>query len=289
VAAREARAVRVDIGDGVRLWFDVEGLGLVPDGDEMGERPTLLLLHGGPGMDHSTFKPAMSELADICQIVYYDHRGNGRSDRGRPEDWHFDVWADDVVRLCDALGIARPIVLGNSFGGMVAMRYLARHPDHPSKVVLSSTAARMDLRVIVDTFRRLGGDDAAAAAEAFWTEPTAEHRERYLAVCGPLYTQQPGNVLESNRIVRRAAVLTHFVEGEQRTFDLRADLAAARCPVLLLAGALDPVTPLEAMEEIRDALPPHHVRWEVFDDAGHGVYRDSPERTFAVLRDFILS
>lgn len=284
----QTHPVRVDIGDGIRLWCDIEGLGLVPDGDSMRERPTLLLLHGGPGMDHSTFKPTMSQLADLCQIVYYDHRGNGRSDRGRPEDWVFDVWADDVVRLCDALGVERPIVLGTSFGGMVAMRYLARHPDHPSKVVLSSTAARMHLPAIVDTFRRLGGDDAAAAAHAFWTEPTDEHRDRYLAVCGPLYTQQPGNTLESERVVRRADVLTHFVEGEQRSLDLRGDLGAARCPVLVLAGALDPVTPLTSMEEVRDSLPPHLVRWEVLDDAGHGVYRDSPTRTFAVLRDFIV-
>ena len=62
--------MRVDIGDGVRLWFDVEGAGLVPDGEVMRERPTLLLLHGGPGMDHSSFKPAFSQLADVCQIVY---------------------------------------------------------------------------------------------------------------------------------------------------------------------------------------------------------------------------
>jgi proline iminopeptidase len=281
--------MRVDIGDGTRIWFDVDGLGLVPDGDGMRDRPTLLLLHGGPGLDHSTFKPTMTPLADVCQVVYYDHRGNGRSDRGDPADWNFDVWADDVVRFCDALGIERPVVCGNSFGGMVAMRYLARHPDHPSKVVLSSTAARMDLDRIVDAFARFGGEEAGSMARLFWTEPTREHQARYLEVCGPVYTRQPGNPLDSGRIVRRPAVLEHFVLGEQRTMDLRPGLAAARCPVLLLAGAYDPITPLAAMEEIRDALPADLVQWEVFDDAGHGVFRDSPQRTIAVLRDFLLS
>jgi proline iminopeptidase len=281
--------MRIDIGDGIRLWFDVEGLGLVPDGDVMREQPTLLLLHGGPGMDHSGFKPTMSALADLCQVVYVDHRGNGRSDRGDPADWVFDVWADDVVRFCDALGIERPIVLGNSFGGMVAMRYLARHPEHPAKVILSSTAARMDLDSIVDMFGRLGGDDVASAAKAFWTDPTPEHISRYLEVCGPHYTQQPGNTLENTRVVRNADVLTHFVNGEQRTMDLRAGLAAARCPVLLLAGELDPITPLVSMEEIRASLPAGVVRWEQFPHAGHGVFRDSPERTIAVLRDFVVS
>jgi proline iminopeptidase len=76
--------VKVEIEDGVRLWFDVEGLGLVPDGDAMRERATILLLHGGPGMDHSLFKPGFSTLADVGQVVYYDHRGQGRSDRRTP-------------------------------------------------------------------------------------------------------------------------------------------------------------------------------------------------------------
>ena len=52
------------------------------------------------------------------------------------------TWADDVVRLCDALDIEHPIVFGNSFGGFVAQRYLGRHPNHPAKVILSSTQAR---------------------------------------------------------------------------------------------------------------------------------------------------
>src|SRR5213592_2868208 len=68
--------------NGVRLFFDVEGAKLVPDGPVMREKPTLLLLHGGPGFDHSIYKPAYSALADIAQIVYLDHRGNGRSEDG---------------------------------------------------------------------------------------------------------------------------------------------------------------------------------------------------------------
>ena len=63
--------------NGVRLPFDVEGASLVPDGASMREKPTLLLLHGSPGLDHSTYKPGHSSLADCAQIIYLDHRGNG--------------------------------------------------------------------------------------------------------------------------------------------------------------------------------------------------------------------
>jgi proline iminopeptidase len=73
--------------NGVRLFFDVEGASLVPDGPTMREKPTLLLLHGGPGFDHSIYKPAYSALADVAQVVYLDHRCNGCSDAGPKEAW----------------------------------------------------------------------------------------------------------------------------------------------------------------------------------------------------------
>jgi proline iminopeptidase len=59
--------MHVHVGD-VKLFFDVEGAKLVADGPAMREHPTLLLLHGGPGFDHSSFKPAFSQLADIAQV-----------------------------------------------------------------------------------------------------------------------------------------------------------------------------------------------------------------------------
>jgi pimeloyl-ACP methyl ester carboxylesterase len=109
--------------NGVQLFFDIEGAKLVPDGPVMREKPTLLLLHGGPGFDHSIYKPAYSGLADIAQVIYLDHRGNGRSEDGPRESWNLVQWGDDVSAFCDALGISDPIVLGVSFGGKVALAY----------------------------------------------------------------------------------------------------------------------------------------------------------------------
>src|SRR5262245_10595885 len=103
--------------NGVRLFFDVEGASLVPDGPSMREKPTLLLLHGGPGFDHSIYKLAYSSLADCAQVIYLDHRGNGRSDAGPKEAWTLAQWGDDVRAFCDVLGIERPAGLGASVAG----------------------------------------------------------------------------------------------------------------------------------------------------------------------------
>ena len=166
--------------NGAKLFFDVEGAGLIPDGPRMKTKPTLVLLHGGPGFDHTMYKPAFSVLADIVQILYFDHRGNGRSTGGSPETWNLTQWGDDVKGLCDALGIEKPIVYGGSFGGFVAQAYATRHPDHPAKLVLASTAARVDFQTIFAAFERIGGQHARSVAETYWLDPTAESRAKYI-------------------------------------------------------------------------------------------------------------
>jgi pimeloyl-ACP methyl ester carboxylesterase len=152
--------------NGTRLWFDVDGPALVPDGSAMLEQPTVVLLHGGPGsFDHSYFKPDFARLSTVAQVVYLDLPGHGRSAWGDPASWSFEAAADDVRAFCDAVGIARPVVFGHSLGGFVAMLYAAQHPDHPGALVLQSTFARFDLGRIVEGFRRVGGDEVAAIAE----------------------------------------------------------------------------------------------------------------------------
>ncbi|WP_395703832.1 alpha/beta fold hydrolase [Aquabacterium sp.] len=280
----------ITIAPGVRLFVDIEGPGLVPDGPRLREKPTLLLLHGGPGYDHSGFKPAFSRLADIAQIVYVDHRGHGRSDRRPPEEWTLDTFADDVVRLCDALGIVKPIVLGQSFGGFVAQRYIARHPAHPAKVILSSTSPHMGLARKLAMFEQLGGPEARRVAEAFWTMPNEATWAEYNRVCRRHYnTVQPANDDGHRRIIFNEPILFASAGGEQQTMNLLPGLARAQCPVLVMAGMQDPVCPIDDAKDIAAALPPQWLRFAAFAKSGHGAWRDEPEAAFALLRDFILT
>lgn len=282
--------MRVDIGGGVRLFFDVEGSKLTAQGHVMVEHPTLLLLHGGPGFDHSLFKPWWSAFADTHQVIYLDQRGHGRSDqRNDPSGWNLDMWADDVVRFCDALEIERPVVVGNSFGGAVAMHYAARHPNHPGKLVLSSATGKPDAQARDDAFERLGGPEAAAIARRFFDEDPDGARDDYTRVCLPLYNQRPGAdpTGSLDRTVRNPAVGTHYAMGERKTMNLLGGLSNIRCPTLLLAGELDPVCPVAYQEALLEHLPRHLVRFELMADCGHGTYRDQPERTMAVLREFL--
>jgi pimeloyl-ACP methyl ester carboxylesterase len=282
--------------NGVRLFFDVEGGKLVPNGPAMREKPTLLLLHGGPGSDHSLLKPAYSALADVAQVIYLDHRGNGRSDAGPQETWTLAQWGDDVRAFCDALGIANPIVLGVSFGGMVALSYATRHPAHPGKLVLISTEAvggsYRERRV--ELFERFGGPEVGALARRRFLEaggqpdPAALDDWRRLAM--PLYTRTPRDPDAMRRAIGRMETLRWFTRpgGESRTFDMLADLGRIQCPTLVLGGEDDPMHPIESQADIAAALPAHLVRFERFANCGHAVVPDAGERAIATIRNFII-
>ena len=283
--------------NGVRLFFDVEGAKLVPDGPVMREKPVLLMLHGGPGADHSIYRPAYSALADVAQIVYLDHRGNGRSEDGPRESWNLAQWGDDVRAFCDALGIVDPIVLGASFGGMVALAYATRHPAHPSKLVLISTEAAggsyRERRVAL--FERFGGPEVGALARRRFLQPEApldqEAREAWRRLAMPVYTRIPRDPDMARRAINRPEVALHWIAkpgGESDTFNMFPELDRIRCPTLVIGGEDDPMHPIESQTDLAAALPPHLVQFERFADCGHGVVPDAPDRAMALLRDFIL-
>jgi len=281
--------------NGVQLFFDVEGGKLVPDGPAMREKPTLLLLHGGPGFDHSIYKPQYSALADIAQVIYLDHRGNGRSEDGPRENWNLAQWGDDVRAFCDVLGIANPIVLGASFGGMVALAYATRHPTHPSKLVLISTEAaggtHRERRV--ELFERFGGPEVGALARRRFLEVRGHADQASLdawrRLAFPLYTRTPRDPEVARRAVSRPEVQHWFVkpDGESHTFNMFPDLHRIQCPTLVLGGEDDPMHPIESQADIAAALPAHLVQFERFPNCGHAVVPDAPERAMAVIRDFI--
>jgi pimeloyl-ACP methyl ester carboxylesterase len=281
--------MRVHIGDGVRLFVDVDGFGLVPDddGSRMRDRPTIVAMHGGPGLDHVGLKLGLESLRDVAQLVVYDHRGHGRSDRRSVDEWTLDTWADDVVRLCDVLGIERPIVLGNSFGGFVALRYLTRHPDHAAKVILYATMANGRLDGIVEGFRAVGGDEAAEAARAFWSAPSESTVARYQQLCRPLYTTRDEPITSDALTIRHDAVFAHFAASEMWTFDHRNDLAHVTCPVLVLSGEHDPVCSPASTRDMVEALPAASTTWVRFDGSSHAIARDEPDAFGAAVRSFI--
>jgi proline iminopeptidase len=253
----------------------------------MRERPTVVLLHGGPGsFDHSYFKPDFARLAMSAQVVYLDLVGHGRSDCGEPEDWTFELAADAVRDFCDAVEIDRPIVLGHSLGGFVALVYAIRHPAHPSGLVLQSTFARFDLERIVADFRRVGGDEVAAVVQRSYGGDSESVTPEEWAPCWKLLGPWVPGDDERGRTVAHDELNAHGLELMQ-SFDVLDRMDRIECPTLVCVGELDPMTPVAAAREMADALPPRVARLEIVAGAGHFTWRDAPEGYWPLLSDFV--
>ena len=276
--------MHIDV-NGTRLWFDVDGPALVPDGSEMRQRPTVVLVHGGPGVyDHSYFKPDFGRLAEHAQVVYLDLRGHGRSDWGDAGAWSFETCADDVRMFCDVVGIDRPIVLGHSMGGPIVLLYGARHPGHAAGLVVQSGFARWDTSRMVEGFRRVAGDEVAEIAGRSYAGESVPDEEwaRVFSAFGP-------HLPDKEREAHTPQNLELNSRGMDliRQLDIVDQLSHVDAPTLVSVGDLDPVTPVAAAEEIVGALPEGIAQLEILDGAGHFSWMDTPERYWPMIIEFI--
>jgi proline iminopeptidase len=217
------------------------------------------------------------------QVVYLDLRDHGRSDRGDPAAWSFEACADDVPAVCDALGIERPIVLGHSMGGFVAILTASRHPGHAGGLILLSTIARFDLDRLTEGVRAAAGDEVAALARRDYggDEVAANEWARVFAAFGP-------HVPNVDVLARRIQNLDVAAVGMDlmRGLDLRDQLPRIASPTLVCVGSLDPVTSVSASREIATGLAPGVGRLEVLEGAGHFPWLDDPDAVFGVIRSF---
>src|SRR3982751_3005392 len=144
--------MRIEV-DGARIFFDVQGAKLRPDGPWLREVPTVVIVHTGPGADHTPYKEHVGPaLAEVAQVIYVDLRGCGRSDPGSPDDWRIDRWTTDLRELLRRLHVERPVILAAGWGAYMGLTYAQRWPDELSKLVLVNPIARADLPRIIARF-----------------------------------------------------------------------------------------------------------------------------------------
>lgn len=276
---------------GTDLFFDVDGAQFVPDGPRMVERPVLFLLHGGPGGEHSGFKTQHGALRDVCQLVYLDHRGSGRSAPADRSTYTLDENVADLEALREHLGLERIAVLGSSYGGMVAQGYAIRHTNRVSNLILVATAP--SYRFMDDAKRILaarGTAEQVRVCEKLWsgTFESLDQLLEYYAVMAPLYSvrHDPSKVEEANRrSLRNYDQVNIGFGGFLRTYDFIPDLHRITCPTLVLAGAHDWICAPNHSRIIAEKIPRAHLK--VFPHSSHNISGDEPEAYFAALKGFL--
>ena len=278
---------------GTEIYFDVEGMGLVPEGSRMVERPVAFVIHGGPGGDHTGFKPGLGPLAERMQLVYFDHRGQGRSAKGDPATYTLDENVEDMEALRQHLGLGPIVSIGTSYGGMVAMAHAARYPRSVSHLVLVVTAAHAGFNARArQIVAERGTAEQKEVAAQLWAGAldTPEKLRRYYDVMGPLYSRSHDPVAakagRDRGILSPEALNRAFAPGGfLQHYDLRPELARIVAPTLILAGRHDWICPPEFSEEIHRLVPGSDLR--IFEESSHSIRADEPRRMIDAIAGFV--
>jgi proline iminopeptidase len=278
---------------GTEIYFDVEGMGLVPEGARMVERPVAFVIHGGPGGDHTGFKPALTPLAERMQLVYFDHRGQGRSAKGDPATYTLDENVEDMEALRQHLGLGPIVSIGTSYGGMVAMAHAARYPRSVSHLVLVVTAAHAGFNARArQLVAERGTAEQKEVAAQLWAGAldTPEKLRRYYDVMGPLYSRSHDPVAakagRDRGILSPEALNRAFAPGGfLQHYDLRPELSRIVAPTLILAGRHDWICPPEFSEEIHRLVPGSDLR--IFEESSHSIRADEPRKMIDAIAGFV--
>lgn len=263
--------------NGTELFYEVDGDGA-----------PCVILHGGLGADHTLYRRTLDRLSPPIQLIYLDHRGNGRSGRPPLETLTMEQLADDVCGLTDHLGLDRFNVLGHSYGGFVAQEVAIRSPDRVAALLLIST-----------TPGQLGSHESPArieqgpppppeVVELMSTEPATDEdlavaMDRML----PYYLYQrdveevrslvADTVWSASAMIRGFEVLSTWSSVDR--------LENISCPTLVVAGRHDVFTSFPQAHRIGRRVRGATV--EVLRHSGHFPWLDEPDVFFAVLLDWL--
>lgn len=285
--------MRAKIRD-TEIYFDIEGAGLIPDGSRMREQPIAFIIHGGPGADHSSYKPTFSRLSNKMQLVYFDHRGQGRSARGPKETYTLENNVEDMEALRQYLGLEKIAVIGTSYGGMVALSYATRYPDKVQSLIVIATAADSGfLAKAQENLAARGTKEQQAIATFLWEgnfENEAQLKE-FFQVMMPLYsiTYKPENSPSESteRSILSVDAINLAFSGFLRSYDVRENLPKITAPTLVIGGRHDWICPPEFAEDIARKIP--HAKLRIFENSGHLIRVDEPEELLEAIATFILS
>lgn len=277
----------VAIGD-TRLFVVTRGMGF-----------PVMVLHGGPGLDHYEFADYLDPLTDQYHLILVDQRAQGRSDKAPEATWALDQMARDVSGLAQALGLARYAVLGHSYGAFVALQHAVLAPGAATATIVSSGIPSMrymtEVAANLERFEPLDLREQVAnswAREA--TVQTQADMDALMADQWPFHFANPRDprIPEYHAKCGLAAgavyapeVLRHFSRDDVGGIEVEAQLHTVTQPVLVLAGRHDRTCVPAAAEATAKGIPLAELR--IFEHSGHMTFVEEPEAYLATVRDFL--
>lgn len=276
--------------NGLKLYYETEGVG----------KP-MVLLNGGPGFSHEYMK-GLRALSTDALLVYFDQRGTGKSDKAPAQTYTVDANVEDLEQLRQQLGLDSFILLGHSWGGMLAQAYVLKYPAHVSKLVLANTfsctqdinaALQRMLAAVPDEIRQVYALYEAQGLYQDGDHYPAEYQAALDIAYEPVSLSVPAPDYLADMFSKIAYDVYRVMWGEETEFkvtgtlagfDSRPRLHEIQVPTLVTVGASDMPT-VEMAQALAQAIP--GARLEVFEHSRHFPFIEEPDKFLRVLREFI--
>jgi proline iminopeptidase len=278
--------------------------GLVPIDDtslwvvERGEGIPIIVLHGGPGLDHHEFANYLDPLVGLgFRLILVDQRANGRSEKPPQHTWTLERMAQDVIMLARSLQLDRYAVLGHSYGAFVALQSAVDYPGMAAQTIVSGGVASM--RWLDETVERslasLEPEDLRRRVAASWErEPSVQTSEEFRDLMRdqfPFHFADPSDPRIEDYLDRirgtvySPEVLRAFAATDYGGIELEDRLGEITSPVLVLAGRHDRTCPFAAAEAMAKGIPDSEL--VVFERSGHMTFVEEPTAYVDAVAGFI--
>lgn len=262
----------------------------------MGSGEPILIIHGGPGLDHSYLLPHMEQLRDEYQLIFYDQRASGKSSYDVDTlTISIDGFMDDIEGIRTSLGFEKIIVLGHSWGGLLAMYYGIRHPENVKAMILVNAmspdskfrkkqeallASRMTEQDSIDQAQILGSEalkkhEAGAYEDLFRLLFRREFFNKELA--DNLILTFPDDFYARSQILQ-------YLGRDLAEYNIYDDLEYFPFPTLIIYGDYNLLS-----NEVAHKIDAHIPNSElvILKNCGHFPYIEQKDAFFTVIRSFL--
>lgn len=281
----------VDVGNGVRLWTA-----------ETGKGTPIVVIHGGPGMDHESLAADLEPLAKHHRVIYYDQRGGGQSTLpADPAVLTIDDHVRDLEALRQHLGLEKLTLVAHSFGPAIAALYAIRYPEHVERMVFLGPIPPRKGKFFEEFGATIGQrltDEQKKRAEELQKElATAADANavcrQYWAIMTPprLGKSAPASVVKSDLCTAPAEAIRYGMTktnpatfGSLGDWNWTADLARVKAPTLIIHGEEDAI-PMAMVSEWVTALP--NARILRLAHTAHFPHAEQPKVVFPAIETFL--
>ena len=244
--------------------------------EERGSGPaTYVFCHGLGGSGEGFERDDLDWYARHFRTIAWDNRGLGRS--GQAAKYSLPLYAGDLSRLLERLGIARAVIHGVSWGGVVAQRFAIDHPEQTAALVLDSSSSETNVAASENWYLR--GELARLGARAL------EGREVRPAFAGHATVAASPEIPQVRPEHLDSYVAECRATAALREHPLTPELWRITAPALVVGGGKDTVAGAGGSVIMARAIP--GARLEIFQEAGHGVYAQARDGFRALLLEFL--